>query len=289
MPRAKTERTIQAEPVLDQPKIETAMELMRIDHAEANELALQLGYDGALTAPALEDGIRFYQRRSVEACLELGKRLLLLRKITPHGDFTGRVELLGFSDRTAQRFMQAAAKTAQSANLAGLASQVKSASAFLELVTLDDDVLENLQTLDGIDRMSASELRSALRDAKAEAAANADLMADKNTKIDQLKAAQRRISKAKPDEELAALQKEATSLMNDALGCLRGNLRQALIALQNHSEDNGVFMAGLVGQVQADLTALRDEFSLPDVSLAADAALASEVQEWGTTRKAANA
>jgi hypothetical protein len=50
--------------------------------------------------------------------------------------------------------------------LAALSSQVKSASAFLELVTHDDDVLENLENLDNIDRMSASELRAALRQAE---------------------------------------------------------------------------------------------------------------------------
>lgn len=131
--------------------------------AQALALATELGYQGALTPGALEDEIRFYQRRSVEALLECGKRLLILKEITPHGDFYTRLDMLGFSDRTAQRFMQAAAKTAKSANLAVLSTQVKSASSFLELVTHDDDVLDNLKELDDIDRMSASELRAALR------------------------------------------------------------------------------------------------------------------------------
>ncbi len=131
--------------------------------SKALALATELGYQGAISAGALEDGIRFYQRRSVEALLECGKLLLLLKEVTPHGDFTPRVELLGFSERTARRFMQAAAKTLKSANLAALSTQVKSTSAFLELVTHDEDVLENLQELDDIDRMSASQLREALR------------------------------------------------------------------------------------------------------------------------------
>ena len=132
-------------------------------NAQAQALAVQLGYDGALTVGALEDGIRFYQRRTVEAILETGKRLLLLKKVTQHGDFTERVELLGISDRTAQRFMQSAQKVSKSANLAVLSSQVKSASAFLELVTHDDDVLEGLTEMDDIDRLSASQLRERLR------------------------------------------------------------------------------------------------------------------------------
>lgn len=50
-----------------------------------------------------------------------------------------------------------------------------------------------------------------------------------------------------------------------------GGLRQALIALANHGEARGehhVFMAGLVGQVQAQLDAVREEFNLPDISAA---------------------
>lgn len=131
--------------------------------AQALALATELGYQGALTPGALEDEIRFYQRRSVEALLECGKRLLLLKEVAPHGEFTQRVELLGFHIKSAQRFMTAAAKTAKSDKLSFLATQVKSASAFLELVTHDDDVLDNLKELDDIDRMSASELRAALR------------------------------------------------------------------------------------------------------------------------------
>lgn len=133
-------------------------------------MAQELGYQGALTVGTLEDEIRFYQRRTVEAILETGKRLLLLREVTGHGnssqigtDFDKRVELLGFSRSTAYRFMQAAAKTAKSSKLELLSTQVKNASAFLELVTHDDDVLENLQEMDDIDRLSASQLRERLR------------------------------------------------------------------------------------------------------------------------------
>ncbi len=139
---------------------------LQLVEAKAAALAQELGYVGALTVGTLEDEIRFYQRRTVEAILETGKRLLLLKEVTPHGEFTQRVEMLGFSDRTARRFMQSAAKTAKSANLAVLAGQVKSGSAFLELVTHDDDVLENLAEMDDIDRLSASQLRERLRQAE---------------------------------------------------------------------------------------------------------------------------
>lgn len=149
--------------------------------AAAQAIATEIGYEGSLTIGALEDEIRFYQRRTVESLLELGKRLLVLRELTPHGEFEKRVEFLGFSYRSAARFMQAAAKTAKSANLALLSTQVKSASAFLELVTHDDDVLENLKDIDDIDRMSASELRNAIRSLQGDLEAK-DAVLDKTQK-----------------------------------------------------------------------------------------------------------
>lgn len=249
----------------------------------ANAMAMQIGYQGAVSVGALEDEIRFYQRRTVEAILETGKRLLVLKELTPHGEFSQRVEMLGFSDRTARRFMQAAVKTSKSANLAVLSTQVKSASAFLELVTHDDDVLENLAEMDDVEKMSASELRTALREAREEKGAVEKVLSDKNTAMDKLRAQVKRIATIPPDDALADLQREATANMNDALGAVRGGLRAALIALNNHGDERGqqaVFMAGLVGQVAAELATLREEFNLPDVSNAADVALAGEVAQW---------
>ncbi|BEU95535.1 DUF3102 domain-containing protein [Acidovorax sp. DW039] len=176
----------------------------------ASALAQRLGYEGALTVGTLEDEIRFYQRRTVEAILETGKRLLLLKEITPHGEFAQRVELLGFAKTTAFRFMQAAAKTAKSSKLELLSSQVKNASAFLELVTHDDDVLENLQEMDDIDRLSASQLRERLRQAEqdvkfaAEKRAKAEERADKAEK----KLAGNRPTVVPLDERVADFQKE---------------------------------------------------------------------------------
>lgn len=253
-------------------------------NASAVAMAQQIGYQGAVTVGALEDEIRFYQRRTVEAILETGKRLLVLRELTQRGGFDDRLELLGFSRRTAYRFMQAATKTAKSANLALLSSQVKSASAFLELVTHDDDVLENLAEMDDVEKMSASELRAALREAREEKGAVEKVLADKNTAMDKLRAQVKRIEKLPPDEQRQSLMKEATAIAHDALGAIRGGVRAALEALsvENGQEVRGldVFMAGLVGQLQAEINTLREEFKLPDVSNAAEVALAGEMAQW---------
>ncbi|HCE6987330.1 TPA: hypothetical protein NHP85_001503 [Pseudomonas aeruginosa] len=190
MARTATKTAVVAEVVADAdlPGLPTAVAaanqlavMQTKQEAAAQAIATEIGYEGTLTIGALEDEIRFYQRRTVESLLELGKRLLVLRELTPHGEFEKRVEFLGFSYRSAARFIQAAAKTAKSANLALLSTQVKSASAFLELVTHDDDVLENLKDIDDIDRMSAGELRNAIRSLQGDLEAK-DAVLDKTQK-----------------------------------------------------------------------------------------------------------
>jgi hypothetical protein len=239
---------------------------------------MQIGYEGSLTVGALEDEIRFYQRRTVEAILETGKRLLLLKEVVPHGEFEARTELLGFSLRTARRFMQAAFKTTKSAKLAVLSTQVKNGSAFLELVTHDDDELQALDGMDDVDRMSASQLRAKFRELEAEKTAVEKVLERKNQQIDQLQL----IQVLPPDDLADKVRAQAKEVMLDALGAVRGGVRQALLAIKNGPDtpSKDVHMAALVGELQAELNALREEFQLPDVSSAAQQALAAEVAQW---------
>lgn len=205
-------------------------------NANIQALAHQLGYDGSLTVGALEDEIRFYQRRTVEACLELGKRLLLLKEMTPHGEFIQRIELMGFAERTARRFMQAALKTSKSANLAVLAKKADNPSKFLELITLDDEELIELTeggsargiSLDDISTMSVTELRKALRDAKADTQAKDELLAKKNEKIDQLDAELTKRTQLTPDARLLERQEQERT----ALDTLHESSRSVLLAVQ---------------------------------------------------------
>ena len=253
-------------------RMEAGQDQAAAQEQSARALAVQLGYEGAVTVGTLEDEIRFYQRRSVEALLECGKRLLLLRELTPHGEFISRVELLGFSERTAQRFMQASAKTAKSANLAALATQVKSASAFLELVTHDDDDLEALKDIDDIDRMSASELRAALREAQAESEAQNQLLAEKNKALDKAKAAARRIANAPAEEQIAAELQELATRFHTALAYVRGDLRlgfQKLFDREQAGEaepgSHRQVMAGYVKEIEHEIAVLKSDFFLFDV------------------------
>ncbi|MBK9442571.1 MAG: hypothetical protein IPN53_15240 [Comamonadaceae bacterium] len=128
--------------------------------------------------------------------------------------------------------------------------------------------------------MSVKELRKAVREAKQEKEATEKLLENKNKQIDKLS---RHIAKATPDQVLLELQKEATGFTNESLTCVQGQLRQAFIAIKNHgggSADHTLFMAALLGQVQAEVAALRDEFNLPDISRARDQELAAEMAQW---------
>lgn len=158
-------------------------------------LATQLGYEGALTVGALEDEIRFFQQRTVEAVMELGKRLLILKEITPHGEFNKRVEMLNFTPRMAQKFMSAVLKFSKT-NSSSLLQKAGNQTKLLELVTLDDDEIQVIEqggsigevSLDSIETMSVRELKDELRKIKADKEAGDLLLQKKDQKINELDA-----------------------------------------------------------------------------------------------------
>jgi len=256
-------------------------------------VALQMGYQlpaDATDPDLIQRDIAANMRRSVEACLEVGRGLAVLKAACEFGQFAARLDVLGIDKHVAARFMQSATKFAKlptSATLKAIGSQSK----LFEMLVLDDEQIEELEltgqtgelSLDDVATMSVKELRAAVREIRAEKAAVDKVLSDKNTAMDKLRAQVKRIATIPPDDALADLQREATAHMNDALGAVRGGLRAALIALNNHDDARGkqaVFMAGLVGQVAAELATLREEFNLPDVSNAADVALAGDVAQW---------
>ncbi|MEB3835709.1 hypothetical protein [Acinetobacter sp. IK25] len=185
-------------------------------------LATQLGYEGALTVGALEDEIRFFQQRTVEAVMELGKRLLILKEITPHGEFNKRVEMLNFTPRMAQKFMSAVLKFSKT-NSSSLLQKAGNQTKLLELVTLDDDEIEIIEqggsigevSLDTIETMSVRELKDELRRIKANKEATDLLLQKKDRKINELDS---ELTKAKsPVQIKKRAENEAQQLTKKAL------------------------------------------------------------------------
>lgn len=161
--------------------------------SKVTTLAMQLGYEGSLALDSLEDGIRLFQGRAIEDYFEMGKRLLLLKEQTPHGEFLNRVEKLNFSERTARQIMSATFKFSNRQTSAVLNS-AGNHSKLLELMILDDDSLNVIESggsigdvnLDSIETMSVRELKKALRDAKADNEAKDTLIAKKTEKLNEL-------------------------------------------------------------------------------------------------------
>ena len=135
--------------------------------------------------------------------------------------------------------------------------------------------------------MTVKELRAALRQAQAEKEANDKLLENKNKQIDKLEREKQRIAAMEPAAALAALRQEATSHLSATQGMVTGQLRAALLALNDAPDDEGktLFMAGMVGQLMADLVALRDEFNLSNV--VGDGR--PEWQQWADKQAAAGA
>jgi len=244
--------------------------------SNAQNIAEQFGYQGPITVGGIEDEIRFYQRRTAESMLALGTRLIILKELTPHGEFAQRVDLLGIAPRAAQKFMQAAFKFSKSANLAHLAEKINSQSKLLELVMMDDDDLDLLAKgetvaglqLDDIETMTAKELKAALREAKANEEANARIMQQKNNKIDslemKLQVQDGRVKTLPPDEIKEQLRHEVMTFEFEAEHAIRSKLTPAVEALLAHTRlyggDETRYIHGMLRQIELACAEIRNQF-----------------------------
>lgn len=247
--KASTE-THNKKPDIDQDQVKQGTFAVQVlaeqqQEAQANAIALaeQFGYEGALTVSGLEDEIKFFQRRSVEAVLETGKRLLLLKEITGHGEFMERLEGLAIGQSLANKLMSATLKFSNSESTTILELPNLNQGKLLELLVLDDGEIEALDQgdtvrgvkLDDIDCMSVSELRRALRVSSAEQTAKlADkdaVIAQKAAKIEELVEAKNRREGMTGAELHAELERELTENTLIAVGEMT-TLRSRINAIQ---------------------------------------------------------
>ncbi len=145
--------------------------------ARVRAVAMQLGYQlpADCTDPDLiQRDISANMRRSVEACLEVGRGLRVLKETCDHGSFIARLDVLGIDRHVAARFMQAAVKFSNVPSTAHLTKAIGNQTKLFEMLVLDDDQFEELaltgQTgelaLDDVATMSVKELRAAVRQLK---------------------------------------------------------------------------------------------------------------------------
>lgn len=278
----------QAEPVgteLDTSKlVERNQELQVMAQAEAQvkSLATTLGYTGSLDTDSLWSMVEYRQRRSVEDILEMGRGLLLIKEQTAHGEFQEQIATRGFNYRTAARLMTVALKFSKS-DTVSLLKAAGTQAKVLELAVLDDEDLQALEsgdsvagiTVDDVERMSASQLRAALREARADADAKDQrinkLSEDLNKEYEKTIKAQRRWKAATPDEQLVTLKQAVTEAEQNvlaAIGSEGSGLRASFQALADFACDNHVeedaarFLSDVIGRLLTSVRIARDDEEL---------------------------
>lgn len=253
----------------------------------AQALARELAYDGALTVESLEEEIKFYQRRSVEAVLETGKRLLLLKEVAGHGQFMHSLEGLGIGQSLANKLMAATLKFSNSESTTILKLPSLNQGKLLELLVLDDGEIEALNSgeevrgiqLDDVDCMSVSELRRALRQEKAdkevavskvkaavagELAAKDRVIADKAKHIAKLVEEKNQAECLTADERAGELERTLANEVLHAVGCLLP-IRQAVHHIRALPDcPNGLYVAaqGALDRVLAEVMAIAGDYGI---------------------------
>ncbi|MCO8248507.1 hypothetical protein [Comamonas thiooxydans] len=145
--------------------------------ARVRAVALQVGYQlpgDCIDPDLIQRDIAANMRRSVEACLEVGRGLTALKAACQHGNFTARLEVLGLDRTVAWKFMQSATKFSNVSSNQHLTKAIGNQTKLFEMLVLDDEQIDELALtgetgelkLDDIATMSVKELRSTLRQAK---------------------------------------------------------------------------------------------------------------------------
>lgn len=244
-------------------------------------VAIQLGYQlpADCTDPDLiQRDIAANMRRSVEACLEVGRGLVVLKTACEHGQFLPRLEILGIEHSVAKRFIQSATKFSCLGSNPALTKALGNQSKLFEMLVLDDEEIQELEltgqtgelSLDDVATMSVKELRKALRETRETVSAKERVMADitaKNNELATQLAKQPLVQVLAPDEEAKQLRQEVNLLAFEAEAVLLGKLREGFNKLVEHSTNSGMdhllFKAGLVAHLDAVLGGIRMEFGLP--------------------------
>ena len=246
----------------------------------ALEVARQVGYDGPMTIGSVEDGIRMYARRTIDDVIELGKRFLILKELTHHGEFTARVETLGFGYQTVKKFMAATVKFSKGYSNTRLAAGTQ--TKMLELLVLDDGEIEALDsgdtvrgvTLDKIETMSVSELKKALRDANERIEAKDAVIKDKSAKIDTQAetiaslAAKKQKADAEPVSIDQALVDARSNVQITALAIkmdVMSRLMKQVAELMALDKGQGNYAGALVIDIKRELDIVAGDCGLPTV------------------------
>jgi hypothetical protein len=158
----------------------------------------------------LAEQVRVWVDHTSRSMFMIGAHLVALRAVTLAGEWLEQLRRIGIAPRAAQRFMTAAVKCVGTDGPRERVLQLER-SKVLELVTLDDEHLDELERtggmaqlqldLDEISRMSVTQLRDRLREREQGLAAKDKLIAAKDAKLNSLAEQLERPFRPGPDSE----------------------------------------------------------------------------------------
>jgi hypothetical protein len=204
MPRKPIPQTTATDVVIDNQAVSKLSDsanalvaLTQEQDALVRATAATLGYQlpaNATDPDLIQRDISANMRRSVEACLEVGRGLAVLKAACGHGNFAMRLDVLGIDVKVAARFMQSATKFSNVATSRHLTQAIGSQSKLFEMLVLDDEQIEELSLtgktgelhLDDVATMSVKELRAAVREERHERQAGEKVRADMSAKLTKL-------------------------------------------------------------------------------------------------------
>lgn len=225
--------------------------------------------------------------RSAESFLRAGRRLLVARACTAHGEWGDMLRRLNLGDDTALHMMAWARQIGGVSNperVRDLTNAATTIGRMIELAKLPPEQFQALAekgttgelALDDVATMTRDELRAAVREARETIAAKDERSAERERKIEKL---QRDLSKAKreraeatPDEVAEQLRDELSRAVMAARAAVISHgegvrsVRMAVADLVDHGVetevDFGEFIAGLLQELITDVRIVRDEYGL---------------------------
>lgn len=187
-------------------------------------------------------------RRTGEEALTIGRCLVIMKEHEPHGEWSGILERLSFQPRAAQKFMQAAVKFSNAPSTAHLIDAAGSKTKLFELMLLDDEDIKELNdggTVAGIDlddvaKMSCSELRQSLRDARKDLATKDAVAETNHRRINELQEELVTVKARPVDETALKMRAEINGYADRIEQDIRTLLSECFVQLQKHSDDSGI-------------------------------------------------
>lgn len=173
---------------------------------EAEETIQIFGNGVPFTEEGYQQKVSYHLARSAEEILEAAKALLVARVFLDDGRWGEFLRRVGLESSLARRMIQVARKF-NAPTTKPVLQAAGNKSKLFELLVLDDEDIVKIADgdpsapvqLDDIDRMPTSELRKALREARADSDATKKVLEDKNKKLDKQSAELEKLKTTKAD------------------------------------------------------------------------------------------